>query len=212
MIALYIVLSVLLLLFIISLLPVSLSLKYRDEVSLTASVAAIKIPLYPKKKKKVKISDYTLKKTEKQKKKASKKELKRQNQKYVKKTNGKPKEKKTLLENLGLIRELLGAFIGGVVKHAKIKTEKIVLTVATDDAAKTALLYAAVNNAVLLIVAFLDSCKKIEKLHKSEISVNADFLAEKCSADVEISFSLRVWHLIKILFASALKYVTHKTK
>lgn len=212
MIALYIVLSVLLLLFSISLLPVSLSLKYRDEVSLTASVAAIKILLYPKKKKKVKISDYTLKKTEKQKKKASKKALKRQNQKYVKKTNGKPNEKKTLLENLGLIRELLGAFIGGVVKHAKIKTEKIVLTVATDDAAKTALLYAAVNNAVLLIVAFLDSCKKIEKLHKSEISVNADFLAEKCSADVEISFSLRVWHLIKILFASALKYVTHKTK
>lgn len=218
MTAICIVLSVLLLLFLIALLPVSLTLKYRDEVALTASVWAIRFQLYPKKKKKVKISDYTLKKEKKRKKKALKKRLKAEKKlqnakkRTAKKTTIKPKEKKSLLESLELIYELLTAFIGGIIKHVKIKTSKIRLTVASDDAAKTAMLYAAANNAVLLIVTFLDSCKKVKKLHSSDISVNAGFLEEKCSADIEISFSLRVWHLVKILFVSALKYVTHKSK
>lgn len=214
MTALCIVLSVLLFLFLVAIIPVSLTLKYKDEVAVTASVWVIKFGLYPKKKKKVKISDYTLKKEKKRKHKALKKKLKKNKelQNAKKSSDVKPKEKKSLLESLGLIHELLTAFVGGVVKHVKIKTTKIQLTVASDDAAKTALLYAAASNAVLLIVTFLDSFKKVKNLHSSDISVNADFLTEKSYADIEISFSLRIWHLIKILFASALKYVTHKSK
>lgn len=204
MTAIYIVLSVLLLLFAISVLPISLTLKYKDDVVLTASVLTVKLPLYPRKKKKAKISDFKTKKAKK--KKASGKKS------PTKKADGKSKEKKTMLESLDLIRELLVSCISGTIKHVKIKTTRIIINVATDDAAKTALLYAAVNNAVLLIVTFLDRCKKAKNLKGSEISVNADFLAQKSSADVEITFLLRVWHLIKILFTSALKYVTHKSK
>ena len=52
MIAVYIVLSVLLLIFILAMLPVSLNLKYMDEVSLCASVLGLKFMLYPKEKEK----------------------------------------------------------------------------------------------------------------------------------------------------------------
>ena len=198
MTAIYIVLSVLLLLFAIAMLPVSLTLEYMDNVALTASVLAVKIPLYPKRK--AKASDIKTKKAKKKK-------------AFSKKADGKSKdEEKTLLESLNLIRELLVSFFGGVAKHVKIKTTRIIINVAADDAAKTALLYGAVNNTVLFILTFLDKCKKVKNLKTSEISVNADFLSEKSSADVKITFTLRVWHLIKIIFASALKYVTYKSK
>ena len=215
MIALYIALSVLLFLFLVALIPVSLTLKYKDEVELTASVWAIRIPLYPRKKKKVKISDYSHKKLEKRKKKALKKRLKTQkklegNQKAAKAAP--QKEKKPILESLELIYELLKTYITQTVKYVKIKTTRIVINVATDDAAKTAMLYAAVSNSEAVILTLLDNCKKLKNAPQATVAVNADFLSEKCSADIELSFTMRVWHLAKTLFVTAFKYVTQKSK
>jgi hypothetical protein len=104
------------------------------------------------------------------------------------------------------VLEVLPIFIPRLVKRLKIKTTKIIIAVGSDDAAKTAMLYAGVNNLVIAIVAFLDNYRKLKNLKKSNIVVSADFVSEKCSADIEISFSLRVWQIIEVLFASAIKY------
>ena len=216
MIAVYIVLSVLLLIFILAMLPVSLNLKYRDEISLCASVLGLKFMLYPKKKEKVKISDYSKKKLEKKKRKAQRKHLKLKKKADSKKTTAKPssepKRKPSFSENLQLIYGLLKACIGQASKYVKLKAQKIVINVGSEDAAKTALLYAAVNNSVVLILTLLGSCKRLKNFKGSEIAVNADFVSGKCSADVDISLSMRVWQILKGLFAAALKYVKSKSK
>lgn len=216
MIAVYIVLSVLLLIFILAMLPVSLNLKYRDEVSLCASVLGLKFMLYPKEKEKVKISDYSKKKLEKKKRKAQRKRLKLKKKADSKKTtakpSGEPKRNPSFSENLQLIYGLLKACIGQASKYVKLKAQKIVINVGSEDAAKTALLYAAVNNSVVLILTLLDSCKRLKNFKGSEIAVNADFVSGKCSADVDISLSMRVWQILKGLFAAALKYVKSKSK
>ena len=54
MIALYIILSIFILLFLAAMLPLSLTLTYKDEVTLYASVWAVKFKLYPKAKKALK--------------------------------------------------------------------------------------------------------------------------------------------------------------
>ena len=166
--------------------------------------------LYPKKKKKVKISDYSKKKLEKQKKKAIKKRLKKKS--TPSKSQPKPAEKKELSfsEKLELVYKLLKSAIGQAAKQVKIKTQKIVITIGSDDAAKTAMLYAAASNAVLLILTLLDNCKKLRGFKGSEVAVNADFTAQKCSADLEIIFSMRVWQLLKSIFAVTLKYLKDK--
>ena len=212
MIALYIVFTVLLLLFIVAILPVSLCVKYKDEVSLSASVLAFKFFIYPKKKERVKISDYSKKKLEKQKKKAIKKRLKKKSKSALKKSQKNPAAKKELSisEKLELVYKLLKESIGQAAKRVKIKTQKIVITIGSDDAAKTAMLYAAASNAVLLILTLLDNCKKLKGFKGSEIAVNADFTAQKCSADLEIIFSMRVWQLLKSLFAVTFKYLKDK--
>lgn len=207
MIALYIITAVLLLLLAIAMLPIALTLKYKDEVSVRLSLWAIKLKEFPKKKKKIKISDYSQKAIQKQQKKAQKP------QKEKPTSSDKEQDpKKGLLDNLGLIKELLTVIVKGVWGKLKIKASKIVITVATDDAAKTAMLFPAVNTAVLGIVTFLDNESKLKSLDKSNIAVRADFTAQKSTADIEISFSMRLWQILGILFATALKYVSQKTK
>ena len=210
MIALYIIFTVLILLFVAAILPVSLCVKYKDEVTLSASVLSFKFFIYPKKKKKVKISDYSKKKLEKQKKKAIKNRLKKKS--TPSKSQPKPAEKKELSfsEKLELVYKLLKSAIGQAAKQVKIKTQKIVITIGSDDAAKTAMLYAAASNAVLLILTLLDNCKKLRGFKGSEVAVNADFTAQKCSADLEIIFSMRVWQLLKSIFAVTFKYLKDK--
>lgn len=209
MTALCIIFLILLLLFFIAIIPVSLTLKYDSEISVFTTILGLKITLYPKRKKKVKISDYSLKKTRRRQKKELKKAAK-STQTKVKRTG--TSQKRSLLEDVELIYKLLKKLASEVSHHVKIKTKRIILNVASDDAAKTAILYAAVNNAVLLILTLLDNFEKLEKARRSEIAVNADFLSAKSSADIELSFSLRIWQLIKILFATALEYVTQKLK
>ena len=212
MVVLCIIAFVLLLFSLAALLPVSLSVRYCDEFSLAAKVGFITIRKLPAKKKKVKISDYSVKAIKKRRKKAAKaKALK----KHPERDPGSPKtrkKKKSIWDTLELIKELLSVIIPGIWGKLKIKTSKIVITVGSEDAAKTALLFSAVNSSVAGVLAYLDNSSKIKGFDSSEISVRADFLAEKTSADIDISFSLRIWQIIKILFDAALKYVKIKTK
>lgn len=214
MVALCIIGAVLMLLILIMLLPISLSVRYSDEFSMTAKIGFIPIKKSPSPKKKVKISDYSLKAIKKRRKKAIKAKAKAEK----KKASAKPQhakgsnKKKGLLDTLSLIKELLEAIIPGLWGKLKIKISKIYVTVGSEDAAKTALLFSAVNNSVAAILAYLDNASKIKGFSKSEISVRADFLAESVSADIDISFSLRTCQALKILFDTALKYVKLKIK
>ena len=60
MTALWIILGFLGLLLLISMLTAHAVIEYQDDVTLTLSVLFFKIPLFPAKKKKVRISDYSL--------------------------------------------------------------------------------------------------------------------------------------------------------
>ena len=213
MIAICIISAILLLLLTVALLPASLTVKYREEICAEVSFLGKSLRLYPKEKKKIKISDYSKEKIEKRRKKAEKKKIKA----AKKKSTAKPTEptakkpKKTPLESIGLIKELLSVLIPKTAKRVKIKASRIIVNVGSDDAAKTALLFPAVNGAVLGLVTYLDNADKFVGLDKSTVAVRPDFVSEKITADIEISFSLRVWHTFELLFAAALKYVTQKT-
>lgn len=206
------------LLLLVAWLPVTLTVRYREELSVEISTFAIKRRLYPKEKKKIKISDYSKKNIEKRRKKALKKKLKAEKKRQKKQkpqNSGAPApsaKKRGLVESIELIKELLSVLIPNTAKRVKIKATKIIINVATDDAAKTALLFPAVNGAVLGLVTYLDDASKFRGLDRSSISVNADFVSQKTTADIDISFSLRGKHILEILFATALKYVTQKTK
>lgn len=77
----------------------------------------------------------------------------------------------------------------------KIKIEKFTLkaTVATDDAARTALLYGKISGATYPILSFLSAKNALKK---ADVDVRADFLSETSEYRGEAIFSVRLISLI----------------
>ena len=200
MFVLYIIAAILAVLILIitcvALLPITVSVKYNGEFYMKAKVGFLTIEEMPEKKEKIKISDYSIKAIKKRQKKAAKAKAKATVQGASKGISKKKKER-NLQETLALVKTLLAVVLPGVWNCLKIKTAKIAITVGSDDAAKTALLFSAINNSVAAILAYLDNASKLKDLDKSQIYVRADFLADSIDADIDILVTLRVWQYIR---------------
>ena len=175
------------------------------------------LQLYPKKEKKLKISDYTPKRL-KQKAQKSKRSLEK-SKKKAKKTSGtskgtsKEKQKLTytdIVELTELVVALLKTFFPKINRHLKLELTKVHINVASEDAAKTAIAYGAVSAAVSTLVDYLDNTLTVKPRTERDIAVYPDFLSEKSSVDIRICASLRAWQIVDIAFSLALRFVKEK--
>lgn len=208
----------------ILLIKASITIEYSEKVTLSVKVLFLKIGILPKKpKKRIKYKKFTdkkyrkllekkkLRETKKQKKK-QKKSAKKAGSKQMKKAEklSEKHNKRSLLENIELIRLLIAVVTGRFTKHLRIKLTKIKLVIASDDAAKTAVLYGAASGGVACILEMLDNITNVKYTSDAEVSVDADFLAVKPTADVKIEISLRVWHLFDVLIRAAHTFIANK--
>ena len=218
----------------IMLIRATVYIEYRDEVKLTVAVAGIKIKILPKKEPKpIDPNNYSpkkfkkmLKKKEKQERKKLLKQQKKDEKKKAKKLakqqekeqkkNGlqdaHKKPKASLLENIALIKDIVAVFFSRFGKRFRIKVVRLNLTVASEDAATTAIMYGAATMGVRAILEILERVTNVDYKRNAEVNVYIDYLSEKPSADVSLSFGLRVWHLFDILFAVARKFLSHLIK
>ena len=82
-----------------------------------------------------------------------------------------------------------------------LRARRIVVTVSTDDAAKTALLYGAVSAAMAGLVELIDrSVARVKLRGRDEIDVKADFVGGKTKADVDLILFARVIGALRLLF------------
>ena len=207
MVALLIVLGLMALLLLLSLLTAHAVLEYRDDMTLTLSILFFKFRLFPAKQKKVRISDYSRKDKPKRKRKASK------NKKQESATSSqKPKEEKGILEKLDGLKKLLSSLLKNTFGHLKIRASRIRIHVATGDAASTAILFGAVNGALVCVLEALDRFGKLRSKKQDVIEVTPDFLAEKTTADIRIDFSLRVWQILDIALRTFVSHIRSKNK
>lgn len=124
---------------------------------------------------------------------------KKKKQKPKKPASPVTREKPTVQELLHLIGNLLSGLTAGVKKHLRVEELRCRVLVASDDAAKTALLYGGVNALLSPLTAFAEAVPKKQKNEK-KILVNAecDFLADEPELDARIGLSARVWRLLAI--------------
>ena len=126
------------------------------------------------------------------------------------------KEKKSISEILdvvSLVTDLTGVVVTRFTKRLRIKVARMKIVVATDDAATTAIAYGAITQSINLLLPILSDVKNFD-LPKNEknFDVRADFTSDTPSADIKISFSLRVWHLFDIALGALKKFIAHKFK
>lgn len=217
--ALCIIGGILLFFAFIALLRAEVVIAYSDDLALTVRVLGIPIKILPKKKKKIRISDYSKKKRakyeaaqrEKALKKADKKKKKDQEkaQKKADQAAGKEKPKKPIGEIIDMIKDLVVVAVGRFAKHIRIRVARLHIGVATGDAASTAILYGIIAPTVACIATYLDSTSTLRHPAKSDVDIHADYLSEEMKIDIEIGFSICVWQLFDILFRTGFKLIKH---
>lgn len=185
MTGLYITAFILIALAILLFSPIRLSLSFDGSLSLDARYLFLRFPLYPKEKK-IRLSDYTKRKIKKRQKKA----MQKRRIAEQKEANKQKKKKRTLTQNLRLLRLLLALLkeiYKDILDAVRIKIRAFRVSVATDDAAKTALLYGTAAQGTAYLLAILQDFTRTEIKHKN-VAVTADFLGNQSTIDVHLIF------------------------
>ena len=207
MTALLIILIVLALLLVLWLIPVRLSLSFHNALSVSASYLFFHFPLYPREKV-VRLSDYTPRKLRKRKRKLRGKQ--RQEKAAKAKKAQKPKmslEKR--LRQLRLILAVLKNVYKNILSAVHVRVKRFYVTVATDDAAKTAILYGiAAQSTAYLITLLRQETKTTVK--RGGADVIADFCGTESALDVHIVFSARPISLLYLGLRAALLFLMYR--
>lgn len=179
--ALIVVSAVVLLLLVLLLTPVTVRVKYEDELSVYAGYG-FSIKLYPSKKKKDK---KTVKKKTKKKAEA--------------KASKKDKNKLSIDEIISLVKIALNA-VKRFLSALRIPLLKLNLVISGSDAAKAAINYGNVCMAVSTLYPVLEGKRK-KRIKKSDIFVDLDYTG-KSSAELDIIVSAMLLRIIIIALAA----------
>lgn len=187
-----------------------------EGTEVVLKIYGIPIRLLPSKEKKIKLSRYSKKnmekrrlaEEEKKKKKAQKKADKANKKQKGKDGRATKKEKPTdpaaltLVDNINAATSALGKFFLRFGKRFRIDVTRIIITVATGDAASTAILYGAVVPATQLLLSAIGRFTNLKGIEDADIDVRCDFLGKKSDVDIHIAASLRLWHIFDMAFSA----------
>ena len=203
MTGLWIALGIFLFFFFIFIIPIHVTVGLTESVSVALRILFLKIPILPKEKKKKK-----KKKKPKEKTKKKKKEKKPEDAEKEKKK--KKKKKKKVSDIVALVRMLLNvlvALLKRLGRNFKIRVHAYEICVASEEAAKTALMYGAVKALSETIFLRLQDSINFKIVKNAPLGVYADFLEEKFKANVKIDFSISIAGVFGILFAAIGEFI-----
>ena len=122
-------------------------------------------------------------------------------EKEIEPTEESTEKKVPLIWQIDRITRLLQRVFDRLPGTLTLRTRRIVVTVSTDDAAKTALLYGAVSAAMAGLIEFVDrSVARVKCRGRDDVEVKADFVGGKTKADLDLVLSAQVIGALRILF------------
>ncbi len=220
----YILIGVFAFAFLLLLIPLSLTVMLDEQgnTQLRGRVLGICVYRSPKKERPIKLSEYSpraLKRKQKKARHAHIKALQKQQKKAAKqqKKNRSPSSttlntKLSLTEQISLIRDLAQTVLRRSLHHARVDVERLTITVATPDAAKTGILYGAVCSALAFLTETLHNFSHLHIRHPDRYGVTADFVGDKCRADIRLHFRLRVHHVLHIAMHTLTRLISRNLK
>ena len=117
-----------------------------------------------------------------------------------------------ILEVIDYVTDVVGAATKTFFSHLRVDLARLHITVASDDAATTAIYYGIICDALTHLLPLLEATKGFDTPKAKDISVNVDYLAEHITADVKISLSLRVWHVLDVALTIFKKTISRNVK
>lgn len=196
----------------------SVRITLRDEIRVSARILGIRFRLYPPRGGADGPSGYCrnpdralrreLKRQKKEEKRAAKRRRK-QSQKAAETAN---LPKPNLRENLSMVRALTEDVYRATKGKIKIRALRMHVVVATDNAAKTALLWAGISGSASLLLSWIDShFAKIER-YEGDVSIRPDFTEGEPAADIDLVFSTRIIQALHAALTLRTRYREEKAK
>lgn len=182
MIALYVILGILLLIFLLLLCPVTVRLDYTDKLSVMIRFLFLKFRISPPDKEKIEKDG---------KKKTAKTGMGKKDEKQKKefwRTIYEEEGFSGALHFLKGIADILKNAAQGILSHLVIRLLDVRLIIAGEDAANTAILYGGVCSAVFPLLSWICSCAKVRKYNAD---IRPDFIAPKSQAEIALELSIR---------------------
>ena len=235
MVTLYILAGILLLFILLFTVHAYITIDMQDEFTLSVRALGIRIPISPKKQKKYKPSRYTLKKIRKREAKAAKKKEKADAAKIKKakakaeKKEAKAKltkaERKALRKDKRAKRPAMTDFIPLTARVSKlffsrffgklrIRTARLHIRVGTDNAAKTAVMFAVIRQSVAGLMTVLRTISHVDGLKKADIAISPDFTSDKITFDCKLTFRVSLGNIVGAALKAGLSFLFgyHKIK
>lgn len=201
--ALIIIFSIIVLLALLLSLKITLRITYEDSLRVYLKVFFVKTRLYPSKKKEKKYPHSMSKRKARKikdslQKKSKPKKKKKKEEKHI--------EKNDLISIVSITTNFVKNFISTFTRAVRVKFSRMHITVASEDAATTAILYGAITQSVNVLFPLIDNIKNVKKLPSGkELSVRADFLTDKPTVDIDINLYVRVGGALKALFSAGIR-------
>ena len=188
-------------------------ISFEGKLTIHALIFGFHKPVFPRKKRAEKralrdvanISDpKKLLKAEEKRRKKAEKEAERQRKKQAKKKQSQPKTPKdepklNPKETLDMVLAILQRAYALTKGKLQIDFHKLHLRIATGDAASTALLYGAATQSAAYLLQWPQDHFNTVHRNDGDIAVEADFLSQKSSLEIDISLqvrgllALRIW-------------------
>lgn len=196
------ILGGLLLLFgLLLLLRVGVQLRYDDSFSVKLKVLFLSFTLFPKKEK-LRIKGQP----------PSEKKEKKKKQKKEKAVSKKPDFSELFSFYRQLFTEVILPALGRFLKHLHLRVDQLQIEIASEDAAKTALLYGSAVSGGTAFLEFLRNITHLKMGREEEIYIRSRFDKTEGSCRVRITLSLCLWQAVHILLPALMKYLLLQQK
>ena len=117
-----------------------------------------------------------------------------------------------LKENLEMILALLKKLYSVTRGKLRIRVHRMHLTVGTDDAAKTAILYGVILQTASYILNFIEESFNHIRRKPGDMSIEPDYTLGQCRADVDIACSVKIFRLISIGLGMLFSYNRERSR
>lgn len=188
---------------------IRISVSYDEKLSVKLKILFLSFTVFPKKKKKIDPKKFSLKKFKKRRIKEEKAYLKKQKaSKESKKTSKEDEAKKSTSKKKGVkesasyimsfIRDVVFKIIKKTAKYLRVDISEFRIVVGGDDAAEIAIEYGVVSQIAGYIIGLIDGLKHTRYTKDAVVEISCDFTAPSSNVSADLSFRLRVWHLVAI--------------
>jgi flagellar biosynthesis GTPase FlhF len=105
-----------------------------------------------------------------------------------------------VVKMLAMVRNVLGAIFVKLFRYVRVRVKNFHITVASEDAATTAMLYGVICGYGDAIMAILEKALdfKIEK--GAKVGADCDYLSDEMKMDVEVDVSISIGNVFRYIF------------